>query len=158
MAHASNVMKSNPVTTSSGETVSAVVKRMAEGKFGSLLLVDGDQLKGIFTERDLLNKVVGAGKNPETTLIEEVATLNPITVKKDTHVKECAAILKDNGFRHLPVVDDAGKAIGIISSRDFFEHIAEEMEHIIDRLKDQGRTVEEDFDLYEEIGLPTSAI
>ena len=158
MAHASNVMKSNPITTTSGETVSTITKRMAKGNFGSLLLVDGEQLKGIFTERDLLIKVIGAGKNPENTLIEEVATLNPITVKKDTHVKESAIILKANGFRHLPVIDDDGKAIGIISSRDFFEHIAEEMENIIDRLKSQCRTVEEDFDLYEEIGLPTSAI
>jgi CBS domain-containing protein len=158
MAYARNVMKSNPVTSHAEDTISNAVKIMAEGDFGSLLIVKDGVLEAIFTERDLLKKVVYEGKNPESTLIKEVATFNPVTVKEGTPYRDCAEILKDNRFRHLPVVDDEGKPIGIISSKDFFEHMSGEMENIIIRIKDEGRAIEDDFDLYEEIGLPTSAL
>ncbi len=158
MAYASSVMKSSPVSTLSDATVSDVVKKMSAGNFGAILVVNEGLLEGIFTERDLLKKVVAEGKNPETTLVKEVATLSPITVTETTDIKECATILKDNNFRHLPVVDDAGKAIGIISSRDFFEQVVGQMESAFDRIKNQGTVLEEDVDLYELIGLPTSSI
>ena len=152
MALVNKVMKTNLVTATSDETVSAVSKRMKESHLGAILIVDNDKLTGIFTERDLLNRVISEDKDPQTTQVSEVATSKPIVVKEDAHIKECAQILRDKGFRHLPVVNDNGKHIGIVSSRDFFQYVAEELEKVIDKVRDSGEKIEEDFDIYEYLG------
>jgi len=152
MALVNKVMQTNLVTATSSETVSAVAKRMKESHLGAILLVDNEKLTGIFTERDLLNRVVSEDKDPKTTLVSDVATSNPFVVKEDTHIKECAQILRKKGFRHLPVVDDNGKHVGIVSSRDFFQFVAEELEQVIDKARNSGEKIEEDFDIYEYLG------
>ncbi len=152
MALVSKVMKTDLITAISSETVSTVAKRMKASHLGAILIVDNDKLTGIFTERDILDRVAAEEKDPKTTLMSEVATFNPISVKADAHIKECAQILRDKGFRHLPVVDDNGKHIGIVSSRDFFQYMAEELEQIIDKVRNSGEKLEEDFDIYEYLG------
>jgi CBS domain-containing protein len=152
MTLVNTVMKTNLVTAASSETVSAVARRMKESHLGAVLLVDNKKLTGIFTERDLLNRVISEDKNPQTTLVSDVATSNPIVVNENSRIKECAQILRDKGFRHLPVVDDNGKHIGIVSSRDFFQYMAEELELVIDKARDSGGKIEEDFDIYEYLG------
>ncbi len=152
MALVKKVMKTALVTATSDETVTAVSQRMKESHLGAILLVDNNQLTGIFTERDLLNRVVAEGKNPTTTLVKEVATPNPIVVKETAHIKECAQILRDQGFRHLPVMDDNGHHVGIVSSRDFFQFMAIELEQVIDRMRGTDEKVEESFDIYEYLG------
>lgn len=152
MALVNQVMKTNLVIATSNETVAAVAKRMKASHLGAILIVDNDKLTGIFTERDILNRVVSEDKDPQTTLVSEVATFNPIVVQDDAHIKECAQILRDKGFRHLPVVDDKGMHIGIVSSRDFFQFMAIELEQIIDGMRNSGEKIEEDYDIYEYLG------
>ena len=146
------LMKKDLVTSGPNETVSAVSKRMSEKKMGAILVIENGHLVSIFTERDLLNRVVALGRDPNSTLIKEVATPNPICVKESTRVKECAEILNSQNFRHIPVINDEGTAIGIISSRDFFQYMTEELERLIFRFRSSGEKIEDNFDPYEYFG------
>ena len=152
MALVKKVMKTSLVTATSQETVTTVSQRMKESHLGAILIIDENKLSGIFTERDLLNRVVAEGKDSSTTQVKEVATPNPIAVKDDTRIKECAKILRDQGFRHLPVVDQDGNPVGIVSSRDFFQYMANELEQVIDRMRGTDEKVDESFDIYEYLG------
>ena len=131
MAHARDVMKADIITASPTESVATVARRMRDRAVGAVLVVDGDALRGIFSERDLLNRVVAEGRDPETTTVRDVATVDPVAVDADTHVRDCAVILREKGVRHLPVVEGT-RPVGIISGRDFFEAVVEEFERLID--------------------------
>ena len=114
-----DVMTKNPVTVSLNETVwDAVVKMDALG-VGALPVVDDNgRVVGIFTERDLLRRVVAKKKDPQKTLISEVMTRNPVTVKPTDTIKTAKALMAKIKARHLPVVDDDGKIVGIVSIKD----------------------------------------
>ncbi|PIE43759.1 MAG: hypothetical protein CSA50_03930 [Gammaproteobacteria bacterium] len=152
MSIVKSVMQTSLKTTSPNNTVAEVAASMKELKMGAILLVENDELVGIFTERDLLNRVVAEGKDPASTKISDVATQNPIVVKENAHIKDCALILKDKGFRHLPVVDDDNRHVGIVSSRDFFQYMTDELENVIDKIRISGDKIEENFDIYELVG------
>lgn len=100
-----------------GTTVREAARRMAADKIGSLLIVDNGQLTGIFTERDILNRVVAPGLDPEKTKLAEVMTRNPQTIRADRPVGHALHMMYEGCFRHMPVVDD-GKPVGMISIRD----------------------------------------
>ncbi|PID44515.1 MAG: histidine kinase [Proteobacteria bacterium] len=152
MSIVKSVMQTNLVTTSPDNTVSEVAEKMKEYKLGAILLVDNDGLFGIFTERDLLNRVVAEGKDPASTKVSEVATKDPIVVRENAHIKDCALILKNEGFRHLPVVNEDNAHVGIVSSRDFFQYMTDELENVIDKIRTSGDPIQEDFDIYELVG------
>lgn len=152
MALVKDVMKTNLVTASPDESVAVVSRRMKENHLGAVLVMLSGKMVGIFTERDILNRVVAEGRNADQVRVEEVCTLNPVAVKASTAMKACAAILRKQGFRHLPVVDDAEQPIGIVSSRDFFQFMTDELEHVIDTFRKSGEKVEESFDPYEYLG------
>ena len=104
-----------------GSMVKAVATQMRDLKLGAILVVENDELKGIFTERDLLNRVVAEGRDPNSTPVMDVATSNPVVVRQNAHIRECAVILNQRGFRHLPVLGDDGKPVGIVSSKGFLQ-------------------------------------
>ncbi|GAB4326413.1 MAG: hypothetical protein Kow0010_09470 [Dehalococcoidia bacterium] len=131
MAHARDVMKTDIVTASPTESVATVARRMRDRAVGAVLVVAGDSLRGIFSERDLLTRIVAEGRDPATVNVGEVATTAPVTVDADTHVRDCAAILREKGVRHLPVVEGT-RPVGIISGRDFFAEVVNEFERLID--------------------------
>jgi CBS domain-containing protein len=90
------------------------------------VLRDGD-LAGILSERDIMNRVVAVGRTPGTTAVSEVMTANPRAVGADESIEECLFIMREFGFRHLPIVD--GKDLkGLISLRDVLMHQASEIE------------------------------
>ncbi len=151
MAQIKYIMTTKLVTAEPTETVLTVTNRMKENHLGAILIVEDDKLAGIFSERDLLTRVVSANKDPNTTPMSEVATLDPIAVLETTNVKECAEILEEKNFRHLPIVNAEGKLTGVISSRDFFKYVTKELERVIDRVRSkEGAT--ESFDPYEFFG------
>ena len=76
------------------------------------------QLQGIVTERDLMTRVLAKALNPETTPLAEVMTKNPRTVVPQMLVSDAVVIMIERGFRHLPIIDDAGKILGVFSVRD----------------------------------------
>ncbi len=92
---------------------------MTKANCGSVLVIDTPgQLQGIVTERDLMTRVLAKALNPETTPLAEVMTKNPRTVVPQMLVSDAVVIMIERGFRHLPIIDDAGKILGVFSVRD----------------------------------------
>ncbi len=91
---------------------------MARSHIGALLIVNEGRLEGIFTERDALNRVLAAGRDPDGTTLSEVMSPNPVTLSPQTTAMEALRLMSEIGFRHLPIVE-GGEVYGIISLRDF---------------------------------------
>jgi CBS domain-containing protein len=108
-------------------TVLEAARYMMEYNIGAVpVLRDGD-LAGILSERDIMNRVVAAGRTPGTTAVSEVMTPNPRAVAADETIDECLFIMREFGFRHLPVVD--GKDLkGVVSLRDVLMHQSAELQ------------------------------
>ena len=108
-------------------TVLDAARFMMEHNIGALPVLRNGQLAGILSERDVMNRVVAVGRTPGTTAVSEVMTANPRAVSADASVDECLFIMREFGFRHLPIVD--GKDLkGLVSLRDILMHQASEME------------------------------
>jgi CBS domain-containing protein len=103
-----------------------VVEQLLERKVGSALLVDENgKAVGIFTERDYLKHFANGQKDAKQVKIKDVSTMDPITVPPDTSIAYALNLMSHGGFRHLPVVDEEGKAIGVVSVRDVLDRISE---------------------------------
>jgi len=111
-------------------TVREVVDAMAKRRFGAVPVMDNDRLVGIFSERDVLVRVVAARKDPETTPVGEVMTANPDTVKSSDSVLHALELMNQRGYRHLPVVDGM-ELVGIVSIRDLYRSVKEQMDNDI---------------------------
>jgi CBS domain-containing protein len=109
----------NPVIHSVDPDVSVTecVKRMNELRIGAMLVMKNDQLAGIFTERDAITRVLGAGLDPTSTKISSVMTANPVCVSPSTSLEEAMSIVSSRRIRHLPVVEN-DKVLGLVSSGD----------------------------------------
>jgi CBS domain-containing protein len=90
-----------------------------------VMVVEQERLIGIFTERDALFRVIARGLDPRTTRLVEVMTAEPHTVGPDTHYGHALLIMQENGFRHVPVIEN-GKPIGIVNSRNALDPELEE--------------------------------
>ena len=113
------------VTASPDTTVLRASEMMARRKVGAMLVVENDRLAGIFTERDALFRVMAKRLDPATTTLAEVMTTSPMTVTPDKSFGYALIVMHDNGFRHLPVVEN-GKLIGIVSARNALDPELEE--------------------------------
>ncbi len=99
-------------------TVREAAREMRTRHVGAVLIVAADHLEGIFTERDVVNRVVAEGLNPDRTQLADVMTRNPDTIGPNDTALEALRRMQDSGYRHLPVVD-SGRLVGIVSRRDF---------------------------------------
>jgi CBS domain-containing protein len=111
------IRRKEPLVASGGETVRQAAQRMAQACCSSILICDGDRLRGIFTERDLLVRVVAAGRDPAATPLHEVMTADPDTIQATAPVIEAIRRMDEFSYRHMPVLD-AGRVVGVISWRD----------------------------------------
>ncbi|MFQ5381285.1 MAG: cyclic nucleotide-binding/CBS domain-containing protein [Dehalococcoidia bacterium] len=109
-------------------------QRMAENRVGAVLVVEGEGLKGIVSERDLVTRVLSAGKDPATTTAAEVATTDIVTVGADEPLRSVLETFRRSQFRHLPVLED-GRPVGILSTRDFLSFLVEGFETLIDDVR-----------------------
>jgi len=111
--------KKNPSVASilKSDTVLDAAKKMNAGRIGSLVVTEGDNVVGIFTERDILTRVVASGRDPEKTPVGEVMTSPLACCRRDTTLEECRAVMTERRIRHLPVVEEK-KLLGIITSGD----------------------------------------
>ena len=92
---------------------------MTKANCGSILVIDAaGVLQGILTERDLMTRVLAKALNPQTTLASDVMTRNPQSVGPDMRVADAVLIMIERGFRHLPIINTAGKILGVFSIRD----------------------------------------
>ena len=97
--------------------VTDCVLMMTSEKIGALIVMDGERLTGIFTERDALNKVLAAGLDPRSTKVSEVMTKDPYCIPPTRTVGEAMQLVTKRRFRHLPIVED-GKVLAVVSSGD----------------------------------------
>ena len=108
-------------------TVLEAARFMMEHNIGALPVLRNGELAGILSERDIMNRVVAVGRTPGTTAVSEIMTANPRAVHVDESIEECLFIMREFGFRHLPIVD--GKELkGLVSLRDILMHQAAEIE------------------------------
>lgn len=114
-------------------TVGDAVRLMNERNIGAVAVMDGGQLLGIFTERDVLRRVIDGGMDPESTPVREVMTTQLAYVRPETTIGEAMAIVHAEGCRHLPVVRGEELA-GIISTRDLISSALDGQEHEISEL------------------------
>lgn len=104
--------------------IAEAIRLMRQRQVGCVLVCDGRKVRGIFTERDLLKRVLAVGR-PFTDPIDEVMTADPMVVTARDSIRRALARMQKGGYRHLPVVDDAGHAIGLISVKRVVHYLAE---------------------------------
>lgn len=118
---------------SSTYTIAQAVDEMNRHRIGSIVVLEGNRLAGIFTERDVLRRVVGAGIDPTIIRVADVMTTQLITITPDTTIEETMHIFAEKRCRHLPVLVN-GNMIGLISIGDISRWIADahraEAEHL----------------------------
>ena len=131
MASIASIMRTDLIVASSVETVDSVSRKMNDHAVGAVLIVDDGVLTGIFSERDMVRRVVASGADPRTVRVGEVATRPVVTVAPKTPIKQCVELFRQNGFRHLPVLEGK-KPVGIVGLRDLLTHVSDILEKIVD--------------------------
>ena len=115
-------------------SVLEAIKVLAAEDIGAAVVMTGDRLAGILSERDYTRKVIRKGRSSDTTRVEEIMTPNVVVVSPRTKTKECMALMTEKNIRHLPVVDE-GRVIGMISVRDIVADIIADQDFTISQLE-----------------------
>lgn len=137
MKNVKDILKSKKVgilTIAPDATVLAAIELMAEKNVGSLLVMEGDKLVGIITERDYSRKVILAGKSSSNTLVKEIMTQKLVVIQPNSTIEECMVLMIENSVRYLPVIED-GRAIGVISIGNVVNTIISEQNIVINNLQ-----------------------
>jgi CBS domain-containing protein len=121
--------------TTPATTVFHAVEKMCAERVGALMVCEEGRPVGIFTERDLMNRVILARRDPATTTIEEVMSHDVVYVEPTTRMEEAMAVMTERRCRHLPVVGE-GQVIGIISIGDLVRTVSRNQEFEIRQLTD----------------------
>jgi CBS domain-containing protein len=138
MTTVTQILKSKPHKTiysiAPGASVLEAVKLMAEKNIGGLLVLDGGNVVGVVTERDLARKAFLMPKSPQDTPVREIMTSPVMYVSPDRTSEECMALMTENRFRHLPVLDK-GKLVGLVSIGDLVKDVISEQKFLIEQLE-----------------------
>jgi CBS domain-containing protein len=116
MPQLSDVMRSDPIVVAPEDTLGEVAERMSGANVGAVIVKDFGRLIGILTERDML-KAMAARVHTSEARVRQWMTEDQVTATTETRLEAAAGIMLENGFRHLPVVDEIGQVIGIASLR-----------------------------------------
>ncbi|RJF97276.1 CBS domain-containing protein [Noviherbaspirillum saxi] len=116
------------------DTVLEAIKRMAERSIGALLVMEGDRVVGIVTERDYARKVILKGRASPDTPVRDIMTSSVMYVRPDTTNEQCMALMTENRLRHLPVMEGE-KLVGLISIGDLVKDIISEQQFIIEQME-----------------------
>ncbi|MHB0980709.1 MAG: CBS domain-containing protein [Thermoleophilia bacterium] len=123
-------------TVSADSTVFDALQTMAERNVGALVVLDGELIVGMFSERDYARKVILHGLSSPRTLVRQVMTSAVIYATPNQSVEECMALMAtDKHVRHLPVLDSAGRVVGVISVGDLVRSSIADKEFLIDQLE-----------------------
>jgi CBS domain-containing protein len=117
----------SPITVDPTTPVGDVIKRMVQNRIGCVVVADGDQPLGIFSERDVLMKIETGSPELAARPVSEFMTPNPQTLVANAKIAFAVQRMDVGGYRHLPIVDDGGELVGIISARDILRHLTETM-------------------------------
>ena len=116
------VRHQSPLTLPATATVKEACRKMAERRVGAVLVTKDRALVGIFTGRDAVARVLAEGRDAKTTTLGEVMTKNPTTAAPGCSAIQCLRLMQDCGFRHVPIVSEAGMLVGVVSRGDFRGH------------------------------------
>ncbi len=117
-----------------GESVFHALERMAEKNVGALVVLEGDALVGMFSERDYARKVILHGRASRDTAVRDIMSERVVTVGPERTVADCIASMTEHRIRHLPVVED-GRLIGLVSIGDVVKAIMQDQSFLIDQLQ-----------------------
>jgi len=127
--------KGNKVFTANPDTqVMDALRMMVDNKVGSLIIIENDQVVGVFTEQDFIRRVLLEDLDSSLTTVESAMSKNPITIEPKKTVNESLQIMTDKRIRHLPVIDE-NKLVGLVSIGDCVKEVIAEQEQIIDHLE-----------------------
>ena len=132
--HLLDAKGSDVISIAPAASVFDAIKLMADRAVGSLLVMDGEKIIGIVTERDYARKVILLGRSSETTKVEQVMSTEVITATAEQTVRECMTLMTEKRIRHLPVVAD-DKVIGMISIGDLVQAIISDQQQEIEQLE-----------------------
>ena len=122
------------ISVAPGDTVLSAANVMNDKGIGGVVVMTGPKLVGIFTERDIMRRVVAASRDPATTLVSDVMTADPMTITADIQVAVCRAMMSARRIRHLPVVHDGG-LVGVVTSGDILAFEVVQAEAQIEQLE-----------------------
>lgn len=134
MSTIETLMVTELISASPDESIVEVVDRMARNRVGAVLVLDGTSLVGIFSERDLLTRVIGEDRDLHTTRVGEVATRKVVSIDADQAIRSVVETFRTHRVRHLPVVRD-GRAVGILSTRDFLAMVVDGLESFAEKAR-----------------------
>ena len=122
-------------TVTPGDTVQHAVELMRDQGVGAVMVVEGNRLTGIFTERDCIHKVIAAGLDPKAILVKEVMTREVRFMNPEMEVSQGLALMTERYFRHLPVLDEQQNILGIVSIGDLVKAKISDQRFIIDQME-----------------------
>ena len=125
------VTHSYVATLPKSATVQEAVRLMTQSRIGSVVVMDQGRITGIFTEHDVMTRVVNGQLNPEETLLWQVMTPNPDLLTQNDTVRIALECMVEHGYRHLPIVDESGRPVGMVSSHDLYRFVQQELERDI---------------------------
>jgi len=123
------------VTVSERASVMDAVRMMHEEHIGAVAVVDGGRLKGIFSERDLMNRVVLVRRDPDSTPVRDVMTSPVITIQRTLSADDALKLMDEKHIRHLPVTNVDGQLAGMLSMRSLLHEKVEELTDQLDSLE-----------------------
>jgi CBS domain-containing protein len=133
-------LRSGHVAIPQGTTIGQAARIMKEHRVGCVLVEDGGKLIGIFTERDILTKLVGTGYDPAKVAVDSVMTRDPETLTPEDPIAFALQRMSVGGYRHIPLVDSRGHPVGILSVKDIVDYLAEHFpEEILNIPPEPGR-------------------
>jgi CBS domain-containing protein len=114
-----------PICVPRSLTVREAVKKMADGSVGCVLIEEGGRLVGVFTERDVLTRIVAQGVDAARTRVDEVMTADPECLSLDDGIAYALNKMSVGGFRHIPLVDEADRPTGVVAMRNIVDYIVD---------------------------------
>lgn len=127
-----------PLSVGPADTVDEALVALRSARVGCLLVTDRGRLTGIFTERDLLTRVLAPGL-PLQTPVGSVMTPDPVTVAARDPIRTAIRRMQRGGYRHLPVVDERGRPVGVVSARDVVRYLVEHCPEIVFNRPPEGQ-------------------
>ncbi len=123
------------ITIKPTDMVSSAVKLMADSNIGALLVMDSHDLVGILSERDLVRKLLSVDASAKSTPVSAIMTKNPYCAKANKTVEACIAMMSEHRFRHLPVLDEADKVVGMVSMGDLVSELIKEQAFMLEQFE-----------------------